>query len=103
MKRLLHGVISILMWTCFLMLAAFGFYFSFANYPAFGVAITISIFLLLGYVERRRRQRQNAAQRARNQRRAQSHGAWLEGSAQEIDGIHRDHRGERTSTAVKKA
>jgi Mg2+/citrate symporter len=103
MKRLLHRVISVLMWTCFLTLGAFGVYFSFANYPAFSIVVTLLIAVLLGYAERNRRQRRSEAERARSQRRAQTRDPWLEMSAQEVNEPHRDNHGERASTAVKEA
>ncbi|MGH3054913.1 MAG: hypothetical protein ACRDL7_08050, partial [Gaiellaceae bacterium] len=59
-----------LLWTGVLLLAAFGTYFSFANYPAFGIAVTLAIVVLVGYSERDRRQRRRAAERARRQARA---------------------------------
>lgn len=73
MKRLLERVVSLLSWAGLLVLGAFGIYFSFANYPAFGLAITLSIVVLLGYSERNRRQRQRAAERARRRVRTRSH------------------------------
>ena len=103
MKRLLHRVISVLMWTCSLMLGAFGLYFSFANYPAFSIAVTLLFGVLLGFSERNRRQRRSEAERARSQRRAQTRDPWLETSAQEVDEPHHDNHGERASTAVKEA
>jgi uncharacterized RDD family membrane protein YckC len=72
MKRLLRRVISLLAWAAVVVLAAFGLYFSFANYPAFGIAITLSIVVLLAYWERSRRQRQRAAARARRRGHARS-------------------------------
>jgi uncharacterized membrane protein YbhN (UPF0104 family) len=65
MERLLHRVISVLGWAAALLLGAFGLYFTFTNYPAFGIAVTLAIVVLLSYAERRRRQRQRAADRAR--------------------------------------
>ena len=73
MKRLLHRLISIVSWAIFLVLASFGIYFSFANYPPFAIAVTLSIVVLLAYWERSRRQRQRAAERARRRDRTRSH------------------------------
>jgi hypothetical protein len=65
MERLLHRVISIVAWTAAVVLGAFGIYFSFANYPAFGIAVTLSVVALIAYSERNRHQRQRTADRAR--------------------------------------
>jgi hypothetical protein len=65
MPRLLHRVISILAWAAAVVLGVFGIYFSFANYPAYGIAVTLSVVVLIAYSERSRHQRQRAADRAR--------------------------------------
>jgi hypothetical protein len=65
MQRLLHRVISILAWAAAVVLGVFGIYFSFANYPAFGIAVTLSVVVLIAYSERGRHQRQRTADRAR--------------------------------------
>jgi uncharacterized membrane protein YbhN (UPF0104 family) len=61
-------VFSVLKWAAVAVLAAFGLYFSFMNYPAFGIAVTVAIVALVLYSERSRRQRQRAAERARRRR-----------------------------------
>lgn len=73
MKRLLHRVVSVLFWATVLVLGAFGIYFWFTNYPALGIAVTLSLMVLIGYRERSRRQRRRAADQARRERRARSH------------------------------
>jgi hypothetical protein len=67
--RLLHRVISVLAWTTFALLAAFGLYFSFANYPALAISVA-AVALLLGYVERKLRRRQREFDDARRRARA---------------------------------
>ena len=57
MKRLLHRVASVLSWTIVLFLGAFGIYFTFANYPAFGIAVVLAFVLGVAYAERRRQRR----------------------------------------------
>jgi hypothetical protein len=69
MQRLLHRLISILAWAAAVVLGVFGIYFSFANYPAFGIAVTLSVVALLAYSERTRHHRQRAADRASRLRR----------------------------------
>jgi uncharacterized membrane protein YbhN (UPF0104 family) len=73
LQRLLRPVVVVLFWAGVLVLGAFGIYFSFANYPSFGIAVVLSILLVLGYSERERRKRQRASERARRRHRAQSH------------------------------
>jgi uncharacterized membrane protein YbhN (UPF0104 family) len=73
LQRLLRPVVAVLFWAGVLVLGAFGIYFSFANYPSFGIAVVLSILLVLGYSERERRKRQRASERARRRHRAQSH------------------------------
>lgn len=67
--RVLHRVVSVLSWTVCLALAAFGTLFSFANYPALAIAVTLAALGLLGYSERNRRLRQKASERARRRAR----------------------------------
>ena len=70
MARLLHRVLSVLAWTTVVLLAAFGLYFSFANYPALAIAVTAAIAILLAYVERNLRRRQREVDDARRRARA---------------------------------
>jgi hypothetical protein len=72
LERLLRRVVAVGLWAGLVVLGAFGIYFSFANYPSFGIAVVLSIVLALGYSERRRRKRQRAWERARRQQRTQS-------------------------------
>jgi hypothetical protein len=72
LERLLRRVVAVGLWAWLVVLGAFGIYFSFANYPSFGIAVVLSIVLALGYSERRRRKRQRAWERARRQQRTQS-------------------------------
>jgi heme exporter protein D len=65
LERFLRRVISVLSRAGLVVLAAFGTYFSFANYPAFGIAVVLSILLLIGYAERSRRARERALARVR--------------------------------------
>jgi uncharacterized RDD family membrane protein YckC len=65
MERVLRRVVSVLAWAAVVVLGAFGLYFSFANYPEFGVVLTLSAVALIAYSERSRRQRQRSADRAR--------------------------------------
>jgi hypothetical protein len=67
--RFLRRVGSLLFWTAVVVLGAFGMYFSFANYPWFGAAVVLLIFLLIGYLERKRRATQEAREAARRQHR----------------------------------
>jgi hypothetical protein len=62
-------------WTGLIVLGTFGVYFSFANYPAFGVGVVLSILLLIGSAERSRRGRQRALERARRRDRTQNRDA----------------------------
>ena len=71
MHRLLHGVVSILSWAAVAVLGLFGIYFTFANYPVFGIAVTLSALVLIAYFQRNRRQRHRASERARRRNRAQ--------------------------------
>ena len=57
MERLLHRVVSILCWAAVAFLGAFGIYFTFANYPAFGIAVVLAFVLGVAYAERRRQRR----------------------------------------------
>jgi hypothetical protein len=65
MEGVLRRVVSVLAWAAVVVLGAFGLYFSFANYPAVGIAVTLSAVALIAYSERSRRQRQRSADRAR--------------------------------------
>jgi hypothetical protein len=67
--RLLRRVGSVLFWTAVAVLGIFGLYFSFANYPWFGVAVVLAALLLIGYSERKRRATQRAAETARRRAR----------------------------------
>jgi hypothetical protein len=67
--RFLRRVGSVLFWTAVVVLGAFGIYFSFANYPWFGVAVVLLALLLVGYSEWRRRAAQRAAEAARRRSR----------------------------------
>jgi NhaP-type Na+/H+ or K+/H+ antiporter len=69
MDRVLRRLISVLSWAAIVVLALFGIYFSFANYPAFGIAATLAIGTLIAWSERNRRQRQRTAERVRRLRR----------------------------------
>jgi hypothetical protein len=57
-------------WAGVLVLGAFGVYFSFANYPWFGIAALSAIILSIGYSERQRREELKASESARRQSRA---------------------------------
>ncbi len=70
--RLLRRVGSVLLWVGALLLAAFGIYFSFANYPWLSIGVLVLIVILLTYSEQRRRARQKARDVARHHARAQS-------------------------------
>jgi hypothetical protein len=50
-------------------LGAFGVYFSFANYPVFGIGVVLLILLLTGYSEQKRRTKQKAREAARRRER----------------------------------
>jgi uncharacterized membrane protein len=65
MRHLLRRVVSVLYWAAVVVLGAFGLYFSFTNYPVFGIAVLLAIAVLIVYSERSRRRRQRAADRAR--------------------------------------
>lgn len=67
--RFLRRVGSALIWTIAVVLGAFGLYFTFANYPWFGVAAALLIILLLVYSERQRRAAQKARETARTRNR----------------------------------
>lgn len=67
--RLLRRVGSVLLWAVVVVLGAFGIYFSFANYPWFGVAVVVLALLLVGYSERTRRAERAAAEAARRRNR----------------------------------
>jgi K+-sensing histidine kinase KdpD len=69
MRRLLHRVVSVLSWSALLVLGAFGIYFSFANYPVYGIVVTLAVVVVVGYSERSRRQARVASERARRQAR----------------------------------
>jgi hypothetical protein len=69
----MRRVLVALLWVGAIVLGAFGIYFSFTNYPAFGAAVVLVILLGLGYSERRRRTRQRESERARRKNRARSH------------------------------
>ena len=71
-NHLPHRVISVLSSAALLLLGAFGIYFSFANYPAFGIGVTLSIAVLVGYSERSRRKKQRELERARRRGRTRS-------------------------------
>jgi hypothetical protein len=55
----------VLLWTAVVVLGAFGMYFTFTNYPWFGVAVVLLILLLTGYAERKRRATQKTREAAR--------------------------------------
>jgi len=50
-------------------LGMFGLSSSFTNYPAFGIAVTLSALVIIAHSERSRRQRARSADRARRLRR----------------------------------
>jgi hypothetical protein len=70
--RLLRRVGSALTWGGVLLLGAFGIYFTFANYPLFGVGVVLAMLLLTAYRERKRRSRQRASERVRREARTRS-------------------------------
>jgi hypothetical protein len=72
LERLMRRVGSVLFWAGVLVLGAFGIFFSFANYPWFGIGVVLLILLLAGYSERNRRTRQKARETARRQDRERS-------------------------------
>jgi len=72
LERRLRRMTSVLFWTGVIALGAFGVYFSFANYPAFGIGVTLSIAVLVGYSERSRRKKQRELERARRRGRTRS-------------------------------
>jgi hypothetical protein len=69
MERVLRRVLSVVSWAAVVVLGMFGLSFSFANYPAFGIAVTLSALVLIAHSERSRRQRARSADRARRLRR----------------------------------
>lgn len=72
--RLLRRVGSVMFWSLLLVLGAFGTYFSFANYPAFGVGVLLVVLLLTVSMERQRRARRRASD-ARRRARARRSGS----------------------------
>ena len=69
-ERLLRGTGSVLFWAAAIVLGAFGAAFSVANYSAFGIVFVVLILLLTGYMERARRLKWKAAERAERRERA---------------------------------
>ena len=65
MQRVLRRLLSVLAWAPVVVLGMFGISFSFANYPAFGIAVTLCALVLIAVSERSRRQRTRLADRAR--------------------------------------
>jgi hypothetical protein len=63
---------SVLFWIGVLLLAVFGIYFSFANYPLFGTAVVLLLLAVTGYSEQRRRTKHKALVTARRRDRARS-------------------------------
>lgn len=63
-------VLSVLAWTCLIVLGAFGVVFSFANYPLYATGLVLLILVLGVYAERTRRVRQQARDEARMRARA---------------------------------
>jgi uncharacterized RDD family membrane protein YckC len=68
---MLRRAVSVLSWTVVLVLGAFGFVFSFANYPLFGIGVLLVVLFLAGYSERTRRAQQHARHAARMRERNQ--------------------------------
>jgi len=66
-------MVSVLSWAAVAVLALFGIYFTFANYPVFGIAVALSVLALIAYFQRNRRQRHRASERARRRNRAHGH------------------------------
>jgi hypothetical protein len=69
---LLRRAGAVLLWGAALALGAFGTYFSFANYPLFGIGVVLVVLLLLAHSERRRRRKQRAWERVRRRDRMRS-------------------------------
>lgn len=63
-------VLSVLAWTCLIVLGAFGVVFSFANYPLYATGLVLLVLVLVVYAERTRRVRQQARDEARMRARA---------------------------------
>jgi hypothetical protein len=63
-------IVSVLFWAGVLLLGAFGIYFSFTNYPWFGIGGALVILLLIGSSERGRRKKRRASEEARRRNRA---------------------------------
>ncbi len=63
-------VLSVLAWTCLIVLGAFGVVFSFANYPLYATGLVLLILVLAVYAERTRRVRRQARDEARMRARA---------------------------------
>ncbi|HET9115027.1 MAG TPA: hypothetical protein VFN33_02935 [Gaiellaceae bacterium] len=63
-------VLSVLAWTCLIVLGAFGVVFSFANYPLYATGLVLLVLILVVYAERTRRVRQQARDEARMRARA---------------------------------
>jgi uncharacterized membrane protein len=70
LQRVLLRAGGLLFWTGVLVLGSFGIYFSFTNYPVFGVCVLVLILLLVGYSERQRRAKREAREAARSRARA---------------------------------
>lgn len=70
LRRFLRLAGWLLLWATVLVLGLFGIVFSFANYPWFGIGIVLLICLLVGYSERKRRERRAWAERLRERNRA---------------------------------
>jgi hypothetical protein len=70
----MRRVLSVLYWAAVVVLAAFGLYFTFTNYPVFGIVFLLSIVALIVYSERSRRQRQRASEDRRRRSRASQSG-----------------------------
>jgi hypothetical protein len=69
--RFLWRLGSLLFLAIALVLAAFGIFFTFANYPAFGIGLTLLILLLIGSSEHSRRKRRRARESARKRTRTE--------------------------------
>ena len=77
-----------LFWAGLLVLGAFGIFFTFANYPSFGIGVVLVVLLLTAYSERRRRANQRASESARKRDRAR--GRDLSHGQDQPDGPHGD-------------
>lgn len=71
-RRIMRRIGSVLYWTAVVGLGAFGIYFSFANYPWFGVVVVLLALVLIVHSERKRRAAREAAEAARRRNRQET-------------------------------